>query len=391
LELSHEGHQGIVKTKCRLRSKVWWPKMDADAEKLCKSCHGCQAVSEYAPPEPMARVFPPSGPWEDCAADILGPLPSGESLLVVVDYFSRYFEVVILRSTSSTRIIESLKPIFARFGVPHTLKTDNGPQLVSGEFETFLAENGIEHRTTPPLWPQANGEVERQNRTLMKSVQIAHIEGKDWRQELQTFLTAYRSTPQMTTGATPFYLMFGREMRSKLPDLRREATITNEEVRDRDWSRKLSQKEYVDAKRSAVASEVEIGDKVLLRNSKTNKLSPNYDPKPCEVVDRKGGEVTVKSTAGAEIKRNVSFVKKYQEKSLEAKVDVEPIHQEQEGTNQAGVVKGENELPSPELTGSSMHVQQAPISSPLRRMASPRPTRNIRLPKRFDDYELSKG
>ena len=110
-------------------------------------------------------------------------------------------------------------------------------------------------------------------------------------------------------------------------------------------------------------------------------------------MDRKGGEVTVKSTAGAEIKRNVSFVKKYQEKSLEAKVDLEPIHQEQEGTNQAGVAKGENELPiaSPELTGSSMHVQQAPISSPLRRMASPRPTRNVRLPKRFDDYELSKG
>ena len=37
LELAHEGHQGIVKTKCRLRSNVWWPKMDADAEKLCRS------------------------------------------------------------------------------------------------------------------------------------------------------------------------------------------------------------------------------------------------------------------------------------------------------------------------------------------------------------------
>ena len=90
--------------------------MDADAKKLCRSCHGCQAVSEYAPPEPMARAFPPSGPCKDCAADILGPLPSGESLLVVVDYFSRYFEAVSLRSTYSTRIIEGLKPIFARFG-----------------------------------------------------------------------------------------------------------------------------------------------------------------------------------------------------------------------------------------------------------------------------------
>ena len=62
---------------------------------------------------------------------------------MVVDYFSRYFEVVILRSTSCTRIIEGLKPIFARFGVPHALKTDNGPQMVSEEFETFLAENAI--------------------------------------------------------------------------------------------------------------------------------------------------------------------------------------------------------------------------------------------------------
>ena len=139
--------------------------MHADAEKLYRNCHRHQAVSEYAPPEPMVQAFLPSGPWEDCATDILGPLPSGESLLMVVDYFSRYFTEVILRSTSSTKIIEGLKPIFARFGVPHTLKTDNGPQLVYEDFETFLSENGIEHQTTTPLWPQASGKVERQSFT----------------------------------------------------------------------------------------------------------------------------------------------------------------------------------------------------------------------------------
>ena len=78
----------------------------------------------------------------------------------MVDYYSRYFEVVILRSTTRTKVIDR-KPIFALFGVPHTLKTDNGPQFVSEEFKAFLVENGIVHRTTPPLWPQANGEVER--------------------------------------------------------------------------------------------------------------------------------------------------------------------------------------------------------------------------------------
>ena len=63
-------------------------------------------------------------------------------------------------------------------GYPFSLKSDSGAQFVSGEFEEFLTENGIEHehRTSPPLWPQANGEVEHQNRTLLKSLKVAHVE-----------------------------------------------------------------------------------------------------------------------------------------------------------------------------------------------------------------------
>ena len=76
LRLAHEGHQGIVKTKYRLRSKVWWPGMDRDVERLCKVCHGCQVTSRCDPPEPMSRVLPPTSPWQDCIADLLGPLPT---------------------------------------------------------------------------------------------------------------------------------------------------------------------------------------------------------------------------------------------------------------------------------------------------------------------------
>ena len=61
LEAAHEGHQGIVKTKSRLRTKVWWPKMDSDTERICKSCHGCQVVGQLNVPEPMKRTEPPSG------------------------------------------------------------------------------------------------------------------------------------------------------------------------------------------------------------------------------------------------------------------------------------------------------------------------------------------
>ena len=75
----------------------------------------------------------------------------------------------------------------------------------------------------------------------------------------------------MTTGLAPFFLlMLEREMRSKLPELGHEAPITNEEIRD--WARKLTQLNYVDTEKHAVESPVEVGDQVLLRNTKTNSL-----------------------------------------------------------------------------------------------------------------------
>ena len=86
--------------------------------------------------------------------------------------------------------------------------------------------------------------------------------------------------------------MFGRKIGSKLPELRRKAPITNEEIRDREWARKLTQKYCVDAKRYAVESQVEVGDQILLRNTKTNKLFPNYDCSLREVIDRNREEVT---------------------------------------------------------------------------------------------------
>ena len=111
----------------------------------------------------------------------MGPIPSGENLLVLVDYHSRRIEVVVVRATTSKIIIQRLDAQFARYGIPNTLRPDNGPNLVSNEIEDYLKEMGVEHLHTNPLWPRANGEVERQNRTLLKAVRAANMEGKYWR------------------------------------------------------------------------------------------------------------------------------------------------------------------------------------------------------------------
>ena len=82
-------------------------------------------------------------------------------------------------------------------------------------------------------------------------MEIAQVEKKDLKEELMKYLLAYRSTPQITTGESPAKLMFGREIRTKLPELRIDGNISNEESRDREWEKKLQQKEYVDKKLGA--------------------------------------------------------------------------------------------------------------------------------------------
>ncbi|CAC5409522.1 unnamed protein product [Mytilus coruscus] len=97
LQLAHEGHQGIVKKKLRLREKVWWPGIDQDAENLVKSCRACQVVGPVPKQEPIMRTQLPDGPWQDLCADLMGPFPTGEYVFVVVDYYSRWQEVAILK------------------------------------------------------------------------------------------------------------------------------------------------------------------------------------------------------------------------------------------------------------------------------------------------------
>ena len=218
LKLVHEGHQGIVKTKRLLREKVWWPGIDQAIERLIRTCIACQAQGPLSTPPPLHMTTMPSKPWQTLHADLCGPFPSGESLLVMVDTCSRWPEVHVMKSTTSTAIIKCMKTTFATHGIPHEIVTDNGPQFTSTEFSTYLSSSGIVHRKVTPYWPQANSEVERFNRTVEKAIRAANVEGKNWKEELDVFLLNYRSTPHCTTGQPPAVLLFGRNIRNKIPE-----------------------------------------------------------------------------------------------------------------------------------------------------------------------------
>lgn len=313
LQIAHEGHIGMRMMKTALRAVVWWPKMDNHVEGFVKRCRGCTLVAAPDPPEPMKRKQMPSGPWEDIAMDFLGPLPEGQWLLVVVDYFSRYVEISEMLQITARDTIRELVAMFSRFGIPQSIRADNGPQLSADcrEFKQFCDEHGIELVNTTPYWPQANGEVERQNRSFLKRMQIAQELGKDWRLELRKYLLTYHMTDHPTTGKSPSELMFGRRIKTKLPIIPFFAE-SNSAASDHDRVSKEKGKEYANRKRRAQSSDLNVGDKVYVkRMQKDNKLSTRFAPEQFVVESRIGSEVLIKSlVSGQKLKRNVVHLKK---------------------------------------------------------------------------------
>lgn len=311
-QLAHEGHPGQSMMKRRLRERCWWPGIDQDAVNVCETCEGCRLVQIPDPPEPMQRRALPDRPWVDLAIDFLGPMPTGEYVLVVIDYYSRYMELEIMHKITAQETIKRLKRIFRTWGPPRTITLDNAKQFVSLEFEEFCKQSGIHLNHSSPYWPQANGEVERQNRSLLKRMKIANALYDDWKAELDQYLQLYNNTPHTITGMAPSELLQNRKVRTKLPQVGDLETVPpSSEFRDRDFERKMLGKEREDERRKAKMSNIGIGDTVLMKNLlPTNKLSTNFLKEKFTVIDKQGSNVTVRSSdSGKTYDRNISHLK----------------------------------------------------------------------------------
>ncbi|XP_046574270.1 uncharacterized protein K02A2.6-like [Haliotis rubra] len=201
-------------------------------EKMVKCCIPCQAVTDMPKRrEPLKMTNLPAAPWTNVSVDLTGPFPSGDYMLVVMDDYTRYPEVEIIKSTSARAVIPKLDAIFARQGIPKVVKSDNGSPFNSKEFADFAVYLGFHHRRITPLWPEANGEVERFMRILKKCIQTATAESKNWKQELWKFLRHYRATPHSTTTVSPFESLTGRKMALQIPEVQNEHIVQPEDQR----------------------------------------------------------------------------------------------------------------------------------------------------------------
>ncbi|KXJ81396.1 hypothetical protein RP20_CCG019992 [Aedes albopictus] len=246
---------------------------------------------------------------------------------------------------------------------------------------------------TTPYWPAANGEVERQNRSILKALKIGRIKGETLETSLQNYLYMYTVTPHSITGVSPAQLVFGRRFRDKFPHLDEEDIIP-EEVKDRDLSAKFKAKLYRDKKVHAKESNIEVGDRVLVKMQlKENKLSPNFHPSPAKVIDRNGSSVTVRTENGAIYRRNSSHLKPLIADEANAGDDFncyEPENDPLDGLGESTIMGATPSVSSPMNRSERDEAIGRGYSERLHTTAdsTERPKRSAKAPSKYKDYLL---
>ncbi|XP_043242375.1 uncharacterized protein K02A2.6-like [Amphibalanus amphitrite] len=230
----HQGHLGSAKMKGVARRYVWWPGMDAELEALARDCAACME-KRGAPPRAELHPWEPTDScWFRVHIDFAGPF-QGSFFLIVYDSYSRWVEAVPMRETSTESTVRVLREMFARFGLPVQVVSDNGPQLTATAFSQFLNSNGIRHIRTAPWHPSSNEAAERAVQTVKNGLKAALKDGGTLSQRLQRFLLAYRVAPHATTGRSPAEMMLGRNVRTNLDLLKPDVHVRQREEKLRQW------------------------------------------------------------------------------------------------------------------------------------------------------------
>ncbi|XP_054259759.1 uncharacterized protein K02A2.6-like [Macrosteles quadrilineatus] len=269
IRLLHDQHPGINRMKMLARSYVWWPGLDKCIEDTVSACHVCQCTRNAVAKVPLQPWPLSTCRWQRIYIDYAEEPQTRQQLLIVVDSFSKWLEVFIMKSTTSAKTIERLRSLFASFGLPQELVSDNAPNFTSTEFKEFLRNNGVKFTLSPPYHPASNGAAERcvqeVKKNLKRQVLAEGSTAVSLQHKLDNFLFVYRNTPSTVTGLSPAELFLQWKPRTKLALLKPHLMSQIEK-------RKEMQKNSADRHCGSFRSFVE-GENVLVKTVRQEQVS----------------------------------------------------------------------------------------------------------------------
>jgi hypothetical protein len=137
-------------------------------------------------------------------------------LLVAVDKFTKWIKAKPIKKIDSSSTIKFFNEIIVRYGVPHSIITNNGTNFAKGVFAELCGQKGIQLDLASVAHPQSNGQVEKANGLILAGIKPRLVEllersASCWVEELPSVLCSLRTTPNRSIGFTPFFLVYGVE------------------------------------------------------------------------------------------------------------------------------------------------------------------------------------
>ena len=307
------GHQGIDRTTSLVRERFFWPYMQQDIEHYV--ARSCSCLKQKKPSRenraPLTNIVT-TQPFELVSIDFLhvDKCAGGyEYILVVIDHFSRFAQAYATTSKSAKTVADKLFNDYAlKFGFPQRIHHDQGGEFQNQLLAQLKKTSGVLGSRTTPYHPEGNGQVERFNRTLIQMLRtLTEKEKSSWKDSLNKLVFAYNSTRCEVTGFSPFYLLFGRTPRLPVdilfrltpatgtPDHREYMRKWREGMQEayeitKNNARKSAERGKRNHDRKVRSSELEPGDRVLVRNltprGGTGKLRSHWEEIIHKVVRR---------------------------------------------------------------------------------------------------------
>ena len=220
---SHEhetaGHFGVNGTSLRAQRRFYYPGMMSDMKRMVAQCKACLAkITKANLKKGVHRPARNGYPLETVYMDLIGPLPATAEqyryILTIEDGFTRMAWAYPLKNKEGTTVARVfLDSFICRYGMPQRVHSDNGKEFVNKIMEELMDRLRVDKTTTPTYNPNSN-IVERLHRTLNSTMRVfMEREDTQWNQYIPGFLMAYNSKVNASTGFTPHYAFFGREMR----------------------------------------------------------------------------------------------------------------------------------------------------------------------------------
>ena len=227
ISLAHEGplngHIGILKTQIKIQKFAYWVGWKNDVEKFILTCENC---ARYFRGKPVRRaplqIALVGESFERVALDITGPHPRSRKgnvwILTILDIFSKWALAFPIRHHDAITVSKILiEKVFTTYGTPRQLLSDRGKEFESHLMMELCKQFEIEKLRTVSYKPSTNGAIERFHRTLNQLIgKVVREDQRDWDECLPYVMAAYRATKHDSTGFSPNYLMFGREVNSPI-------------------------------------------------------------------------------------------------------------------------------------------------------------------------------